>query len=162
MTPSSAAVSTRFATRSITAGASSWWPRRAARAYRPEGGAHQSILTPAVALEMPGLEAYEPTFAVEVEWLLLSAIGRVLGEGDCPAFYLRLSTKPVDQNLLPADWLSDPLKREVLRGNVLGGGYLLHSAKERARLPSGRERGEPVRERGDDARSPRRRPIACG
>ena len=31
----------------------------------PEGGAHQSILTPAVALEMPGLEAYEPTFAVE-------------------------------------------------------------------------------------------------
>ena len=96
----------------------------------PEGGAHQSILTPAVALEMPGLEAYEPTFAVEVEWLLLSAIGRVLGEDDCPAFYLRLSTKPVDQNLLPAEWLADPLKREVLRGNVLGGGYLLHSAKE--------------------------------
>ncbi len=96
----------------------------------PEGGAHQSILTPAVALEMPGLEAYEPTFAVEVEWLLLSAIGRVLGEGDCPAFYLRLSTKPVDQNLLPGDWLADPLKREVLRRNALGGGYLLHSAKE--------------------------------
>ncbi len=96
----------------------------------PEGGAHQSILTPAISLEMPGLEAYEPTFAVEVEWLLLSAIGRVLGEGDCPAFYLRLSTKQVDQNLLPAEWLGDPLKREVLRNNVLGGGYLLHSAKE--------------------------------
>ena len=96
----------------------------------PEGGAHQSILTPAISLEMPGLEAYEPTFAVEVEWLLLSAIGRVLGDADCPAFYLRLSTKQVDQNLLPAGWLADPLKREVLRKNVLGGGYLFHSAKE--------------------------------
>ena len=128
----------------------------------PEGGAHQSILTPAVVLEMPGLEAYEPTFAVEVEWLLLSAIGRVLGEDDCPAFYLRLSTKPVDQNLLPAEWLADPLKREVLRGNVLGGGYLLHSAKDQARLPRGRERGEPVRERGDDARSLGLRPRAGG
>ncbi len=97
----------------------------------PEGGAHQSILPPAIALGMPGLEAYEPTFAVEVEWLLLSAIRRVLGEGECPAFYLRLSTKPVDQSLLPAEWLADSLGREVLRRNVLGGGYLLHSAKSR-------------------------------
>ncbi len=96
----------------------------------PEGGAHQSILTPAISLEMPGLEACEPTFAVEVEWLLLSAIGRVLGEGDCPAFYLRLSTKSIDQNLLPEDWLQDPMKREVLRRNTLEGGYLLHSARD--------------------------------
>ena len=94
----------------------------------PEGGAHQSILTPALGLEMPGLEAFEPAFAVEVEWILLDAIRRVLHEEECPAFYLRLTTKQVDQSLLPGEWLADSLRREVLRQNVLHGGYLIRSA----------------------------------
>jgi pyruvate dehydrogenase E1 component len=95
----------------------------------PEGGAHQSILTPTLGLEMPGLEAFEPAFAVEVEWILLDAVRRVLHEKECPAFYLRLSTKQVDQSLLPGEWLADSLRREVLRQNVLHGGYLIRSAR---------------------------------
>ena len=36
-----------------------------------EGGAHQSITTPSIGLEQPGCVAYEPAFAVDVEWSLL-------------------------------------------------------------------------------------------
>jgi pyruvate dehydrogenase E1 component len=88
----------------------------------PEGGAHQSVLTPALGIEVPNLRAYEPTFAREVEWLLLEAL-RVIQEPDGEAVYLRLSTKTVDQALLqPA---LDRLGEEALRTQVLLGGYRL-------------------------------------
>lgn len=67
----------------------------------PEGGAHQSILTPGLGVELPGIVAYEPVFAREVEWILLAglaAIARRQGE----SLYLRLSTRPIDQRLAPA------------------------------------------------------------
>jgi pyruvate dehydrogenase E1 component len=57
----------------------------------PEGGAHQSISTPSVGLEQPGCVAYEPAFAIEVEWTLLASLAR-LGRPDGTSAYLRLST----------------------------------------------------------------------
>jgi pyruvate dehydrogenase E1 component len=64
----------------------------------PEGGAHQSITTPSVGLEQPGVITYEPAFALDVEWTLLAALAR-LGRPDGTSAYLRLSTRPVDQHL---------------------------------------------------------------
>ena len=39
----------------------------------PEGGAHQSTITPSIGIELPGLHAYEPAFAREVAWCLEEA-----------------------------------------------------------------------------------------
>lgn len=91
----------------------------------PEGGAHQSITTPSIGLETPGVTAYEPAFAVEVEWCLLNALSR-LGRPDGESAYLRLSTRPVDQALaaLPAD----DAGRAQRRRDVLAGGYRLRTA----------------------------------
>jgi pyruvate dehydrogenase E1 component len=90
----------------------------------PEGGAHQSISTPSVGLEQPGCIAYEPAFAIEVEWTLLAALGR-LGRPDGTSAYLRLSTRPVDQALAAVP--TDPAARERRRRQVVAGGYLLRS-----------------------------------
>ena len=89
----------------------------------PEGGAHQSVLTPALGVEIPNLLAYEPTFAREVEWLLLEALRAIQDPERGEAVYLRLSTKTVDQALLqPA---LDRLGEGTLRTQVLRGGYRL-------------------------------------
>ena len=87
-----------------------------------EGGAHQSIKTPSIGLEQPGCIAYEPAFAIDVEWTLLASIGR-LGRPDGTSAYLRLSTRPVDQSL--ADVPADPAARERRRRQVVAGGYAL-------------------------------------
>ena len=47
----------------------------------PEGGAHQSIITPSVGLEQPRCIAWEPAFGQDLEWTLLDALGR-LGRPD--------------------------------------------------------------------------------
>ena len=89
----------------------------------PEGGAHQSVVTPALGIEVPNLRAYEPTFAREVEWLLLEALRVIQDPEHGEAVYLRLSTKTVDQALLqPA---LDRLGEAALRAQVLRGGYRL-------------------------------------
>jgi pyruvate dehydrogenase E1 component len=89
----------------------------------PEGGAHQSVLTPALGIEIPNLLAYEPTFAREVEWLLLDALRVIQDPERGETVYLRLSTKTVDQALLqPA---LDRLGEAELRAQVLRGGYRL-------------------------------------
>jgi pyruvate dehydrogenase E1 component len=85
-----------------------------------EGGAHQSITTPSVGIETPGLIAYEPAFAIDVEWTLLASLAR-LGRPDGASAYLRLSTRPVDQLL--ADVPEDPAARERRRKQVVAGGY---------------------------------------
>ncbi|HVM26963.1 MAG TPA: pyruvate dehydrogenase [Mycobacteriales bacterium] len=91
----------------------------------PEGGAHQSITTPSIGLETPGVTAYEPAFAVEVEWCLLDALSR-LGRPDGESAYLRLSTRPLDQAL--AALPEDDAGREARRRDVLAGGYRLRTA----------------------------------
>ncbi|HXC83030.1 MAG TPA: transketolase C-terminal domain-containing protein [Trebonia sp.] len=88
----------------------------------PEGGAHQSIITPSIGLEQPGCVSYEPAFAQDLEWVLLACL-RMLGRPDGSAAYLRLSTRPVDQTLAAVP--ADPAARERRRRQVVAGGYLL-------------------------------------
>jgi pyruvate dehydrogenase E1 component len=91
-----------------------------------EGGAHQSIKTPSIGLEQPGCVSYEPAFAIDVEWALLSCIGQ-LGRPDGQSAYLRLSTRPVDQTL--ASIPEDPAARERRRRQVVSGAYVLRRAE---------------------------------
>ncbi|MCC6945874.1 MAG: hypothetical protein IT335_14940 [Thermomicrobiales bacterium] len=89
----------------------------------PEGGAHQSTITPSIGIELPELVLYEPAFAREVEWLLLEAMRQCCDRAHGRSTYLRLSTKPIDQNLL-----DEPLARigeAELRRQVIAGGYRL-------------------------------------
>ncbi|HEY8478422.1 MAG TPA: pyruvate dehydrogenase [Spirillospora sp.] len=88
----------------------------------PEGGAHQSITTPSLGVEQPGCVAYEPAFAIDVEWTLLACLAR-LGRPDGCSAYLRLSTRPVDQSLAAVP--ADPAARERRRRQVVAGGYRL-------------------------------------
>ena len=69
----------------------------------PEGGAHQSLITPSIGMEMPNLVYYEPTFAQELEWIFLAGLRNLLDRKRGQILYLRLSTRPVPQNLFPAD-----------------------------------------------------------
>jgi pyruvate dehydrogenase E1 component len=43
----------------------------------PEGGAHQSSITPSVGLEVPGITQTEPTYGKALDWLLLDGIARL-------------------------------------------------------------------------------------
>ncbi len=88
----------------------------------PEGGAHQSIITPSVGLEQPRCTAWEPAFGQDLEWILLYALSQ-LGRADGGSAYLRLSTRPLAQALaaLPAE--TDA--RKARRRAVLAGGYRL-------------------------------------
>ncbi|HUO65535.1 MAG TPA: 1-deoxy-D-xylulose-5-phosphate synthase N-terminal domain-containing protein [Terriglobales bacterium] len=88
----------------------------------PEGGAHQSVITPGVGVALPAIAYYEPTFALEVEWILLHALASLLDRDNGESLYLRLSTKPVDQSLAPAPGFG-------YRESVLRGGYRLIDAR---------------------------------
>jgi pyruvate dehydrogenase E1 component len=94
-----------------------------------EGGAHQSIKTPSIGLEQPGCISYEPAFAPEVEWILLDCLSR-LGRTDGSSSYLRLSTRPVQQDL--ADVPADPAARERRRRHVVAGAYTLRPCPDPA------------------------------
>ena len=83
----------------------------------PEGGAHQSIITPSVGLEQPRCIAWEPAFGKDVEWTLLYALS-LLGRPDGSSSYFRLSTRPIDQALA-----GEPDERR--RTLALAGGYPL-------------------------------------
>jgi pyruvate dehydrogenase E1 component len=89
-----------------------------------EGGAHQSIKTPSIGLEQPGCVSFEPAFAVEVEWALMDCLSR-LGRPEGTSSYLRLSTRPVRQEL--ANLPTDPAARERRRRHVVAGGYILRT-----------------------------------
>jgi pyruvate dehydrogenase E1 component len=91
----------------------------------PEGGAHQSVITPSIGLEQPGCVGYEPAFAQDFEWALLACLG-LLGRPGGSSAYLRLSTRPVDQALAAVP--ADPAARERRRRQVVAGGYLLRRA----------------------------------
>jgi pyruvate dehydrogenase E1 component len=95
----------------------------------PEGGAHQSIITPSVGIEQPGCVAYEPAFALDFEWCLLAALGR-LGRPDGTSAYFRLSTRPLDQALAAVP--ADPAGRQARRRQVVAGGYRLRTAADPA------------------------------
>jgi len=92
----------------------------------PEGGAHQSVITPSIGIEQPRCVGWEPAFAQDLEWTLLHALSR-LGRPDGESSYFRLTTRPIDQALacLP----QDAAARERRRLHALAGGYRLHAAQ---------------------------------
>ena len=89
----------------------------------PEGGAHQSTVTPSLGAELPNLNSYEPCFAQELVWIMLEAVRQCCRDVDGRATYLRLSTKPTDQSLLEPALAR--LGSTELRRQVLEGGYRL-------------------------------------
>ncbi len=84
----------------------------------PEGGAHQSVVTPSIGIEQPGCVAYEPAFGQDFEWCFLHALGR-LGRPGGSAAYFRLSTRPIDQGL-----------HTGTREEAVAGGYRLRPATD--------------------------------
>ena len=84
----------------------------------PEGGAHQSVITPSIGIEQPGCVAWEPAFGQDFEWTFLHALSR-LGRADGEAAYFRLSTRPIDQSL-----------HSGTRADVLRGGYRMRGVED--------------------------------
>jgi pyruvate dehydrogenase E1 component len=126
-----------------------WSARRSGVTLAARGGRapehHDAVHRPGDA----GVTAYEPAFAVEVEWCLLDALSR-LGRPGGESAYLRLSTRPLDQSL--CDLPDDDDAREQRRRDVLAGGYRLRTAvgepavhDRRGRRPGARgARGRPT------------------
>ena len=84
----------------------------------PEGGAHQSMNPPLIALGQPGLRHYEPAFADELAAMMELAF-RLIDDPDGESTYLRLSTRSIRQVDRPDDswrdgalqgayWLREP------------------------------------------------------
>jgi pyruvate dehydrogenase E1 component len=92
----------------------------------PEGGAHQSIITPSIGLEQPGCIAWEPAFGQDLEWTLLAALSN-LGRPGGTSGYFRLSTRPIAQALAAVP--EDPEAREDRRRAVVEGGYRLRETE---------------------------------
>lgn len=97
----------------------------------PEGGAHQSTITPSIGIELPDVVLFEPAFAKEVEWILIDAMRSVSDRKHGHSTYLRLSTKPVEQSLM-----SEALTRlgeQDIRAQTLAGGYRIIDRTDKGR-----------------------------
>ena len=91
----------------------------------PEGGAHQSVITPGIGIAVPGIAYYEPVFGQDVEWILLRGLRRLLDREDGESLSLRLSTRPIAQAMAPP-------ASEALRRASLAGAYRLFDARTAA------------------------------
>jgi pyruvate dehydrogenase E1 component len=81
----------------------------------PEGGAHQSINPPLIALGQPGLRHYEPAFADELAAMMEEAF-RLIDDPEGESTYLRLSTRSIPQEQRSDDrW----------KAGAIAGGYWL-------------------------------------
>ena len=94
--PSSPAASMRSTTPATRMRASCWSRRPSGVTLGPEGGAHQSINPPLIALGQPGLRHYEPAFADELAAMMEEAF-RLIDEPDGESVYLRLTTRTIAQ-----------------------------------------------------------------
>jgi len=75
----------------------------------PEGGAHQSINPPLIALGQPGLRHYEPAFADELA-LLMEESFRCMQREDGESVYFRLTTRSIKQIARDGDdWREDAI-----------------------------------------------------
>ncbi|HMG47668.1 MAG TPA: transketolase [Allosphingosinicella sp.] len=88
----------------------------------PEGGAHQSINPPLIALGQPGLRHYEPAFADELASMMEEGF-RLIQRADGESVYLRLTTRTITQ-VGRAD--------EAWKAGALAGGYWLRAPAEGA------------------------------
>jgi len=83
----------------------------------PEGGAHQSINPPLIALGQPGLRHYEPAFADELAAMMEEGF-RLMQAEDGESIYLRLTTRAIAQPERADDgW----------KAGALAGGYWLRA-----------------------------------
>ena len=82
----------------------------------PEGGAHQSVIEPAIGLTQPGLVAFEPAYADELAVLMRWTFGQIQ-EPHGESVYFRLSTRPVEQ--------PERVMDSALLEGIVGGGYWL-------------------------------------
>ena len=98
----------------------------------PEGGAHQSTITPSVGVELPGVVLMEPAFGQALDWMLCDAIAHVAGakKNTAPdlrpnelAFYFRLTTRSIEQQ--PFYEAKQRIGEATLRSQVLAGAYRL-------------------------------------
>jgi len=88
----------------------------------PEGGAHQSINPPLIALGQPGLRHYEPAYADELAAMMQEAF-RLIDDPEGESSYLRLSTRSIAQ-VERAD--------DSWRKGALAGAYWLREPGEQA------------------------------
>jgi pyruvate dehydrogenase E1 component len=76
----------------------------------PEGGAHQSVVTPLIGLGQPGLTYFEPAFVDELSEVMRWSFGHLQAE-DGGSVYLRLTTRAIAQPAREGDaWREDALK----------------------------------------------------
>jgi pyruvate dehydrogenase E1 component len=78
----------------------------------PEGGAHQSIVTPLIGTGHPNLSYFEPAFADELQEILLWSFSH-LQASDGGSVYLRLSTRKLTQ---PQREMTPELRHDILEG----------------------------------------------
>jgi len=78
----------------------------------PEGGAHQSVITPLIGIGQPGLTTFEPAFVDELTEILRWSLEHIQADQG-GAVYLRLSTRRIEQ---PRRELSVELRQHVVEG----------------------------------------------
>ena len=78
----------------------------------PEGGAHQSVVTPLIGMGQPGLSYFEPAYVDELTAIMQWGFGH-MQEPDGGSVYLRLSTRPLPQ---PARALDARFKADIVAG----------------------------------------------
>lgn len=88
----------------------------------PEGGAHQSINPPLIAMGQPGLRHYEPAFVDELALLMEEAFA-LLQAPDGESVYFRLTTRAIPQVERTDDTWREGAKK---------GGYWLRSPRPKA------------------------------
>ena len=91
----------------------------------PEGGAHQSVLTPLIGIGQPGLTMFEPAYVDELAEILRWSFEHMQAD-DGGAVYLRLSTRPLDQ--------AERVLTPRLRAEIIAGGYWLSPPADGAEL----------------------------
>ena len=91
----------------------------------PEGGAHQSTATPLIAMGQSGLTGFEPAYSDELAIIMDWGFQHMQAD-DGGAVYLRLTTRPLDQE--PREVTPD-LKRQIIEG-----GYWLRAPAPDAEL----------------------------
>ena len=78
----------------------------------PEGGAHQSIVTPLIGMGQDGLTSFEQAFTDELSVIMEWGFSHMqLDDGG--SVYLRLSTKPVEQ---PQREMTPELAADIIKG----------------------------------------------
>jgi pyruvate dehydrogenase E1 component len=78
----------------------------------PEGGAHQSVITPLIGIGQPSLTSFEPAYVDELTAILRWSFEHLQAD-DGGSVYLRLSTRPLEQ---PPRELDAALADAVIRG----------------------------------------------